>query len=81
MKKIVRKENVEKNHNFFFNMWFCFIFPMTCRIKPLRDEDICDSAEEELCEKNFKKAEKVWLKRFSDYARKLKEQEISPLGL
>jgi hypothetical protein len=78
MKKIVRKENVEEKHNFFFNMWFCFIFPLTCRVKPLHDDDICESAKEELCEENYKKAERVWMKRFSEYTQKMKACKNNP---
>jgi hypothetical protein len=71
--------NREEEHNWFFNLWFCFFFPLTCRIKPLRNDDICDVADDELCEKNYKKARNVWVKLFQEYVKKQKDFETAVL--
>ncbi|KAA6401150.1 MAG: hypothetical protein EZS28_003326 [Streblomastix strix] len=79
MIQIKRKENLEEQHPFILNLFYCFFMPFVCRIKPVTNDDIYPAAHDDRCDYTTELADAGWIPSYQVYIPKLAEYEQKKL--
>ena len=71
-----REQPLEEKHNFFQNLFLCFIVPFVCRCEPVTDRDMPATMQKDRSYNVMRTLSPKWRQTFLKYQNEIEENRI-----